>query len=191
MGLYRLRGSKDDFLFRTASFAYYHGISANTMTAFGLCFGIGAGAMFLFRQTPLGFILGFISVFCDVLDGTIARKFNLETLRGKVFDSTADRVSELAVVLGALGGDIIEPLGVTAIIGSTSLLIFRIMSYSRGLSTDYVLFGRTERLFFIMLGLLMPLVIASTIYFIVAGVFGFVSSLQMVASLSGQKAASG
>jgi phosphatidylglycerophosphate synthase len=184
MGLYRLRGAKDDFLFRAAIFAHSLGITPNAMTILGLCFGVSAGAMFWIHQMLLGFALGFISVFCDVLDGTIARKFNLETLRGKVFDSASDRISELAVVLGALGGEIIELWGIIAIVGSATLFLFRVISYRRGVSTDYVLLGRTERLFFIMMGLLIPWATASTICFILAGVFGFISSIQIAANLS-------
>ncbi len=191
MGLYRLRGAKDDFLFRAAASVHSHRITPDMMTVLGLILGVAAGAMFLLHQMLLGFTLGFISVFCDMLDGTIARKFNLETIRGRILDSTCDRVSELAVALGALGGGIIEPFGLLAIAGSTSLLLFRIISYSRGISTDYVLFGRTERLFFIMLGLLMPWVTGSTFCFVVAGVFGFASSLQIAISLSKCGAASG
>jgi CDP-diacylglycerol--glycerol-3-phosphate 3-phosphatidyltransferase len=154
------------------------------MTAFGLCFGVATGVLFAFRRIPFAFAFGFLSVFCDVLDGTIARKFNMETSFGRVFDSVSDRVSELAVVLGALTGGIIEPLGVVAIVGSTTLFAFRALSQARGLNTDYVMFGRTERLFFILLGLVLPFARLSTICFVVAGCFGFASSLQIAVFLS-------
>jgi len=183
LGLYKLRGAKDDFLRGLACFAHAHGVTPNAMTFLGLCFGVAAGAMFAFRQMQLGFALGLVSVFCDMLDGAIARNFHLETLRGKVLDAACDRVSELVVVLGALAGGIIAPLGTIAIIGSATLLVFRVISYSKGANTDYALFGRTERLIFIMLGLLSPSVAASTICFITAGVFGIVSSLQIAVNL--------
>lgn len=191
MGFYRLRGAKDDFLYRAASFAHSRGITPNAMTALGLCFGVAAGAMFSFRQVPLGFALGLVSVFCDMLDGTIARKFHQETLRGKVLDAAFDRVSESAVVLGALAGSIIDGWGVIAIIGSGTLLLFRAIGYRKSINTDFVLFGRTERLFFIMLGLLMPLVAVSTICFVVAGAFGLLSSLQIAVRLLRRRAAAG
>jgi hypothetical protein len=53
----------------------------------------------------------------------------------------------------------------------------------KGSNTDYAIFGRTERLIFIMLGLLMPSMAASTICFVTAGTFGIVSSLQIAANL--------
>ena len=67
-----------------------------------------------------------------MLDGTIARKFHLETSFGRVFDSVSDRTCELAVVLGALAGGIIEPIGVIAIVGSTLLFSLRTLSHTRG-----------------------------------------------------------
>jgi phosphatidylglycerophosphate synthase len=184
MGLYRLRSAKDNFLFQIASASRNHGMTPNIVTSFGLCFGVTAGLLFMHRQIPFAFVLGFLSVFCDGLDGTIARKFNLETAAGRVFDSVSDRACELAVVLGAMAGGIIEPLGVLAIVGSTMLFSLRILSHSRGRKTDYVLFGRTERLAFIFIGLVLPLSMASTFCFVVAGAFGIVSSLQIIIELS-------
>jgi phosphatidylglycerophosphate synthase len=184
MGLYKMRTGKDDFLFRVASIAHKHGITPNTMTTLGLCFGITAGVLFMYRLTPLAFASGLLSVLCDVLDGTIARKFHLETSFGRVFDAVADRTCELAVVLGALAAGIIEPLGVIAIIGSTALFSLRVVSHSYGLETNYVMFGRTERLVFIMLGLILPFTAASTVCFVVAGGFGFASSIQILVFLS-------
>jgi len=184
VSLYKLRAAKDNFLFRIASFAHKHRISPNIMTALGLCFGITTGVLFMYRQIPFAFAFGFLSVFCDVLDGTIARKFHLESSFGRVFDAISDRTCELAVVLGALAGGIIKPLGVIAIVGSTMLFSLRVLSHARGLKTDYVMFGRTERLVFILLGLVLPFATVSTICFIVAGGFGFASSLQIIVFLS-------
>ena len=183
MGLYSMRAGKDGFLFRLASAAYSWGFTPNMMTALGLTFGVASGALFAFRAVPFALVLGVLSVFCDVLDGTLARKFHMETKFGLVFDSTADRVSEFSVVLGALVGGLIQTLGVVAIVGSTSLLILRAASHRRGLKTDYVLFGRFERLAFILAGLLVPIVLVSTICFAVAGGFGLVSAFQIAVSL--------
>jgi phosphatidylglycerophosphate synthase len=179
-----MRAAKDDFLFRVASVAHNHGITANMITATGLFFGVASGALLMYHQIPFALVFGFLSVFCDVLDGTIARKFHLESRFGQVFDSVSDRACELAVVLGALACGIIEPLGVIAVVGSTMLFSLRVLSHTRRLKTDYVLFGRTERLIFILLGLVLPFAAVSTICFVVAGMFGLASSFQIVASLS-------
>jgi archaetidylinositol phosphate synthase len=154
------------------------------MTALGLCFGVASGIMFMLRATLFALIFGGLSVFCDVLDGTLARKFQLETKFGKFFDSTADRTAEAAVVIGAFMGGIIEPIGLVAIAGSVSLLLFRVISYARGLDTNYVLFGRVERLVFILLGLVAPFITLSTFFFVIAGGFGLVSTIQIFVTLS-------
>jgi phosphatidylglycerophosphate synthase len=153
------------------------------LTALGLCFGVASGVTFGVRAVPFAFAFGFLSVFCDVLDGTVARKFHMESKFGLLFDSVADRTCELAVVLGALAGGIIEPVGVVAVVGSTMLFAFRTLSYVRGFKTDYVLFGRVERLVFILLGLVVPISSVSTLCFVVAGGFGVVSSCQIAVAL--------
>ncbi len=183
MGLYGMRSGKDAVMFRIALFAYSWGITPNIMTSLGLTFGMSSGILFALRELPLAFALGILSVFCDVLDGTIARKFHLESKFGLVFDSIADRSAEFAVVVGALIGGIIQPLGMFAIIGSISLLALRTVSYRCGLKTDYVLFGRFERLLFILSGLLSPIVWLSTVCFVIAGLLGLVSSAQIAFSL--------
>jgi phosphatidylglycerophosphate synthase len=183
-GLYSMRSGKDTVMFRLANAAHNYGFTPNMLTALGLAFGLASGALFAFRAAPFAFAFGLMSVFCDVVDGTLARKFHLESKVGLMFDSAADRASEFAVVLGALAGGIIQPLGVVAIIGSMSLLWLRVISYRRGLKTDYSLFGRFERLVFILAGLLIPVVGISTLCFVIAGLFGLFSSVQIAVSLS-------
>ncbi len=182
-----MRAGKDTVMFRIANAAYNWGLTPNMMTALGLTLGVSSGVLFAIRAIPFGLGFGFLSVFCDVIDGTLARKFHLETKFGLMFDSSADRVTEFAVVLGALVAGIIQPLGFLAIIGSISLLTFRTLSFRRGLKTDYVLFGRFERLIFILAGLVAAITWFSTICFVVAGVFGLVSSGQIAISLYRKK----
>ena len=182
-----MRAGKDSAMFRIALAAHRFGLTADDTTAIGLAFGVASGFMFALRAVPFGFTLGFLSVFCDVLDGTLARKFQQESKFGLLFDSAADRVAEFAVVIGALAAGIIQPLGALSIVGSASLLTLRYASYRQGRKTDYVLFGRFERLIFILAGLLVPVVWLSTACFVVAGGFGLVSAFQIVVSLSRKK----
>jgi CDP-diacylglycerol--glycerol-3-phosphate 3-phosphatidyltransferase len=182
-----MRAGKDALLFRLASFAYSCGFTPNVVTALGLCFGVASGVMFGYRLSVFGFGFGFLSVFCDVLDGTIARKFHMETTFGRVFDAVVDRTCETAVVIGALAGGIIEPIGLLAIVGSVSLLLCRALAYARGLSTDYVLFGRVERLALILCGLVAPFVTISTLCFVTAGAIGLVSTIQIISTLLRKK----
>jgi phosphatidylglycerophosphate synthase len=174
-------------MFRIALAAHHFGLTADATTAIGLAFGVASGLMFALRAAPFGFTLGFLSVFCDVLDGTLARKFHQKSKFGLLFDSTADRVAEFAVVIGALAAGIIQPLGALSIVGSASLLTLRCASYRQGRKTDYVLFGRFERLIFVLAGLLVPVVWLSTACFVVSGGFGLVSAFQIAVSLVRKK----
>jgi phosphatidylglycerophosphate synthase len=178
-----MRSGKDAVLFHLAVAARNYGLTPNMMTAFGLASGVASGALFAVRALPFAFGLGFLSVFCDVLDGTLARKFHLESRFGLIIDSVSDRITEAAVVVGALMVGIIHPFGLIAIAGSVCLLAFRYVSDRRGLKTDYVLFGRTERLIFILVGLLLPFVFVSSLCFALAGGFGLVSSCQIAVHL--------
>jgi phosphatidylglycerophosphate synthase len=157
----------------------YRRLTPNIVTTIGLCLGILCGVSLALGSTALALLTGFSSVFCDLLDGTIARKFGMETTFGLVFDSIADRGSELAMVAGALHAGIIHPLGVMAIIGSTALLLSRTISYLNRQDTNNVLFGRAERIIFISLGLAAPSVFMSTSCFVISGGLGLVSSCQI------------
>ena len=182
-----MRSRKDKILLNLAGTVRNIGFTPNMVTALGLLFGVGCGFSFAYRITPIGFLLGSLSVVCDLLDGAIARTFNLETAFGLVFDSVSDRVSEWAVVVGAIWSGIIYPIGAVAIVGSLLLLMMRALSYLQGLNTDYVVFGRVERLIFIFFGLVAPFAEASTVCFVISGGFGFMSSCQIASSLLGQR----
>ena len=183
MGLYSMRSGKDAILFRLAATARGYGFTPNVISAFGLALGVASGAFFAMHLLLVAFALGFLSVFCDVFDGTLARKFHLESRFGLVLDSFSDRVTEAAVVVGALVAGIIQPIGLLAIAGSVCLFCFRYLSYRKGLKTDYVLFGRTERLVLVLSGLLVPFALVSSLCFAVAGGFGLVSSCQIAIHL--------
>lgn len=187
MGLYSIRNGKDNLLFKIASTVHNFGFTPNVITAFGLVLGAMSGLMFSVKLLPVGLVLGFLSVFCDVLDGTIARKFLLETKFGLMFDSVADRISESAVVIGALLGGLIHPLGIFAVIGSVSLFSMRLISYRQGLKTDFAIFGRFERLVCILVGLIIPVVSVSTVCFVAGGGFGFISAFQIAFCLRQKK----
>jgi hypothetical protein len=86
--------------------------------------------------------------------------------------------------LGALFGGKIYPIGILAIVGSVSLLSMRIMGRRYGIKTDFVWFGRGERLLFIFLGVLSPLLVINTGFFVIAGFLGFISSIQIILVLT-------
>jgi phosphatidylglycerophosphate synthase len=174
-----MRLRKDRLLLPLAQFTHRCGVTPNSVTALGLCLGTVSGVAIAYRELLPALLLLFASVFCDVLDGALARTFNRATPFGLAFDSVADRCAEVAVVIGALLSGIILSIGVIAIIGSIALLLMRTVSYRYGLDTNYVLFGRAERITLIVIGLIVPSTSISTFCFVIAGVFGFISSCQI------------
>lgn len=70
------------------------GISPNTITAAGLVFLIGVAYAFSIHDYRLatGFIL--LNGLCDLIDGAVARQSDAETPLGKLFDRTADKISD-------------------------------------------------------------------------------------------------
>jgi phosphatidylglycerophosphate synthase len=178
-----MRSGKDAVLFRLAAAARNYGFTPNMMTTLGLASGVASGVLFAIRALPFAFSLGFLSVFCDVLDGTLARKFHMESGFGLVLDSASDRITEAAVVMGVLIAGIIQPFGLIAVAGSVCLFAFRYLSHRSCLKTDYVLFGRTERLVFILAGLVLPFVFVSSLCFAIAGGLGLMSSCQIAVHL--------
>jgi phosphatidylglycerophosphate synthase len=176
---YSMRFRKDQLLLPLAQFVHRHGITPNMVTALGLCFGIASGVAVANRELLPALVLLSVSVFCDALDGALARTFDRVTAFGLAFDSVSDRCVELSVVVGALLSGIILAIGVIAIIGSAALLSMRTMSYHYGLDTNYVSFGRVERITFLVIGLIASSTAISTFCFVIVGVFGLVSSCQI------------
>ncbi|MGB8310939.1 MAG: CDP-alcohol phosphatidyltransferase family protein [Halobacteriota archaeon] len=187
---YSMRFRKDRLLRPPAQFVHRYGITPNMVTTIGLCFGIASGIAIAYRELLPALVLLLVSVFCDVLDGAIARTFDRVTAFGLAFDSVADRCAELSVVIGALLSGIILPIGVVAIIGSVALLLMRTMSYRCGLDTNYVSFGRVERITFLAVGLIASSTAISTFCFVIVGVFGLVSSCQIGVFLWHQRVSS-
>lgn len=75
-------------------------ISPNTISAFALITGIGAGLLFFFGKP---FWAGILIVICglfDTLDGKVAEEAHKKSLYGAHLDSTLDRYSEFFIYLG-------------------------------------------------------------------------------------------
>jgi phosphatidylglycerophosphate synthase len=95
------------------------------VTSIGLGLGLACGVALAYREVPYAIALGLASVFCDLLDGAMARLYGLQSRTGLYLDSMSDRLTELAVVVGAIIGGIVTLWGAIAIIGSASLLLMR------------------------------------------------------------------
>jgi archaetidylinositol phosphate synthase len=76
------------------------GITANLATAAGLVAGLLAGLCFGAGWRNSGILILGISAALDALDGTLAREHGSPTPLGGIFDLCADRLVEIAVLIG-------------------------------------------------------------------------------------------
>ena len=113
-----------------------------------------------------------LSGFFDIIDGALARKTNQVTRFGGVLDSSLDRISEAAILIGIMSYFIFYSqsslaLWIALIIGVAMIFSFMV-SYVRaraegvGLDCQVGIFTRAERVIILALGLLLssiPLVL--------------------------------
>ena len=100
--LYRSKPKKDSYLRSITARLGGAGITANEVTALGLCLALVSGLLAYRGHLYLGIVCFAASAVCDVLDGSQARASNKRTEFGLYFDGIADRFSELFFVTGAV-----------------------------------------------------------------------------------------
>ena len=77
-------------------------ITPNALTAIGLITAIGSGYVISQGYLAIGGVGIVIAGAFDMLDGSLARSTNKTTQFGAFLDSTADRFSEIVILLGIL-----------------------------------------------------------------------------------------
>ncbi len=102
------------------------GISPNFLTVLGFAFSVSAGLLFVFKpnQTYLAGIALIFAGFMDVLDGSVARAGKKVGRRGSFADSTMDRISEIAIYAGIVGGGEALPLLVVLTLGFSMVVSY-------------------------------------------------------------------
>jgi CDP-diacylglycerol---glycerol-3-phosphate 3-phosphatidyltransferase len=130
-----------------------------------------------------------LSGFFDIIDGALARSTNQVTHFGGVLDSSLDRISEAAILIGIMsyylfysGSDI--SLWIALLIGVTMIFSFMV-SYVRaraegaGLECQTGIFTRAERVIILALGLLFSyFLIVLTIVLIIITILSIVTFIQ-------------
>ncbi|MSQ43687.1 MAG: CDP-alcohol phosphatidyltransferase family protein [Chloroflexi bacterium] len=143
------------------------GITPNGLTVIGLILNILAGSVLASGEWFPGGVMVLIAGAFDMFDGALARVMNQKTAFGAFLDSTLDRYSEVAVLVGlqlaflrAAESDWTVWVGVTLamVILANSLMT----SYARaraeglGLDCEVGLFQRPERVIALGAALLLP-----------------------------------
>lgn len=136
-------------------------ITPSTITWFGFLLAVGAAVLIVMGHLFAAGLVVLIAGFFDTLDGALARYTNQATRFGAILDSTLDRLSEAAVLLGIMvlyvrGGFIIGILLVGIALPSSLLVSYiRARAEALGLECPVGLFTRPERVIVLALGLLL------------------------------------
>jgi len=78
------------------------GLHPNHVTVLGLLCFIASGVLGALYHWYWAFLMGFLGSCMDGLDGLLARESGKKTVFGAIFDSSCDRLTEMAIIGGVL-----------------------------------------------------------------------------------------
>jgi len=137
--LYRFKPQKDRYLRSIVAQLSSSRVTANEVTALGLCLALCSGLLAYYGHLYIGVAVFAASSACDTLDGSLARASNSRTEFGLYFDGIADRFSELFFISGAVLGAQVPSSAFIVVGGAFTLLLARTYSHTRkwGRSVHY------------------------------------------------------
>ncbi|MCS6964848.1 CDP-alcohol phosphatidyltransferase family protein [Thermoflexus sp.] len=160
MNAERWRESAGPWLGRLARYLDRWGIHPNVITVLGFLLSLGAGGLAGLDLRWGAALLWMFGGLCDALDGALARVSGKASPAGAFLDSTLDRYSDAAVLLGmgaawqragtAWGGWI---AGI-ALLGALMVSYTRARGEGLGISLREGLFTRLERFLLVLIALL-------------------------------------
>ena len=128
------------------------GIHPNTITILGLLLQVGVGVVFGLGHIKLaGWLLLFVAP-VDALDGALARALGKQSRFGAFLDSTLDRFSDAALILGLMvhylreGASIPVVLTFVAMVGAIMVSYTRARAETMGFDCKVGLLTRMERI---------------------------------------------
>ena len=139
------------------------GISPTQLTLVGFALNLVVAGILAVGYLQLGgFLLLIVGLF-DTLDGALARVSGRSTTFGAFLDSTLDRYSEAAILLGLLfeasrrGDSTVSALAFVVVAGSLIVSYARARAEGLGLDCEVGFAPRPERIFLLGLGLIVGL----------------------------------
>ncbi len=143
------------------------GVTPNALTVVGLLLNLVAGAVLGSGEWLLGGVLVLVAGAFDMFDGALARVLNQRTDFGAFLDSTLDRYSEVAVLIGVqvgfLHSDAVASYRLAGIaLGGAILANSLMISYARAraeglrLDCEVGLFQRPERVIAVGIATMLP-----------------------------------
>ena len=184
------------------------GLRADHVTVLGLVLSVGAGFAFFDGKFRLAALLLLLGGVCDILDGELARRAGTPSRFGAFFDSTLDRLSEAAVLVGIAGFYVrnlyalvfqpelvleqiaqqLEPVtwfalaitAVLALVGSFMVSYTRARAEGLGLECKVGWFERPERLVLLIIAGALQVFWAMSIALLLLTLLSFVTATQRV-----------
>jgi len=170
-------------------------ITPNTITWIGFLLSLTAVVLVITNNLIVAGIIVLVAGFCDILDGALARSTNQTTRFGTILDSTLDRISEAALLLGILILFLFNPessiffglipkqwsisLVNLALLASMLVSYIRARAETQGLECQIGIFTRNERMITVTLGLLLGhLESALSIALVIITVLSFITAVQ-------------
>ncbi len=176
--LYRFKPQKDGFLKVISTRLACAGVTANEVTALGLCLSLCAGLVALSGHLYAGVALFITSALCDALDGSLSRAAHKETEFGLYFDGITDRLSEFFFVAGVVLSGLVPPSAFIVVVGAVVLLFARVYAHMHDWGVISTTFGRPERLSLLIVGVFCPAPL-NAVLFIIAGLCCAFSAVQI------------
>lgn len=154
---------------RLARALVHRGVKPNTISLVGLGAGVGTGVLFAAtRIEGIGLnvlligalVLMILRGFCNILDGVMAVEGGAATPVGALYNEVPDRVSDVAIMIGAgyaLGSAPL--LGWAAALAALATAYVRVECHGAGATADYRgLFGKPGRMVLLALCILLLLI---------------------------------
>ena len=136
-------------------------ITPNAITWSGFIISLAAAALVIYGQLLVAGLVAIVGGFLDMVDGGLARRTDRVTSFGSVLDSTLDRLSEAAILMGILVYFTIQDSTAGIIITALALPSSMMVSYLRAkaeamdMTCEVGLLTRPERVIILTLGLLL------------------------------------
>ena len=92
----------DDWIHAVFPFLFWRPLNPDLLTIAGMLIAAGAGLAFAEGAFRLAGLLLLLGGFFDLVDGVVARHFEISTRFGAFLDSTLDRVVDILVMVGLL-----------------------------------------------------------------------------------------
>jgi CDP-diacylglycerol--glycerol-3-phosphate 3-phosphatidyltransferase len=167
-----------------ADFMARLGIHPNTITLFGMLLQVGVGVVFGLGHLTLGGWLLLVISPVDALDGLLARTLGKQSRFGAFLDSTFDRISDSALILGLTAhyiqrGNLLNvALLLVALVASIMVSYVRARAEALGFVCKGGLLTRMERV--LLIGVLSAFGLHAVLPWALPGALAVLSFLTMI-----------